>query len=135
MLRISPFASLFFLHSSILSPSPLMTCQVRSWPPRGPVHRMRKFADHSGHLWLCPVPFFHSLHFPCRKGRLGAKEGVSDTAQDCQNLNLDPELSFPGLHAFPGPTSPWAWGASHPRTVMDSLGTFKGLCICLQCRP
>ena len=99
-------------HSFILPPSPLMTCQVSSWPPRQSAHMTEKFPDH----WAVPSPLLLSPHFFCREGRLSSGEGAPDTAQDPQIPNLDPEHSFPGLRPFPGPTSPWAWGASHPRT-------------------
>lgn len=66
-------------------------------------------ADTSGML-----PFLFSPHFPCTEARPGAEKGAPDAAQDPQILNLGPESSFPCLRPFPGPTSPWAWGASHP---------------------
>lgn len=59
--------------------------------------------------------FPHPTAFPQREAGLGAEEGAPDAAQDPQILNLDPEPSFPCLCPFPGPTSPRAWGASHPR--------------------
>lgn len=72
---------LFMIMHSFILPSPLMTCQARSWSPRGPAHRMGKFADHGRHLRLCPGPFLLSLLFPCKEGRLGGEERASDTAQ------------------------------------------------------
>lgn len=93
-------------HSFILSPSPLIICQAHVTEKR------QKSLLITG---LCPVPFHLSPHFPARGGRLGAGEGLPDTAQDPQILNLDPEPSFPGLPPLPRAHLPLGLGSITPQ--------------------
>lgn len=90
-----------------------------------------KFADH----WAVPSPLPPFPSLPCKGGQAWCWGGTPRHGTGSSDSKSRPRAQLPRPATPSQGPPPLGPGEHHTPGVMDSPGTFKGLCICLQCRP
>lgn len=131
------FNCLDFSVSFILSPfifSPDDTPNLVS-APKGGVHTGQEMLPITVDISGPAQSFPPSPHLPSQGGRTWCQGGSPRRSSGSSDSKSRSRAQLPTPVPLPRAHLPLGLGSITPQDVMDSPGTFKGLHICLQCRP